>query len=118
MYSQTSSHTQSNGWKRQSPVGIIHLDASISHTDRQPQRSAGDVSTTIKNLLVATKQLQEALKLWSTHQATETEVSNTYVTIGTEFNNVVTAFSQHKIDLRSVHNILFDTGQCLTQMFE
>jgi len=101
MHSQTSSrvdHIQSNGWKRQSP------------------RSAGDVPTTVKNLLVAMKQLQEALRLWSVRQATETEVSNTYVVVGTEFNNTVIAFSQHKIDLSSeVHLVPRDLRSVLEQ---
>ena len=89
-----------NGWKRQSPVRFVYLYVSIDHTDRRLQRSAGDVPTAVKNLLVATKQLQEELKLWSIRKASETEVSDIYVIVGTEFNNVVLAFSHHKIDLR------------------
>ena len=72
--------------------------------------------TAVKNLLVATKQLQEVLRLWSVRQATETDVSNTYVTVGTEFNCAVEAFAQHKIDLRFVYLVLLRAGQYLTQM--
>ena len=68
----------------------------------EPQRSVGDVPTAVKNLLLATKQLQVALRQWSIQQASETEVSDTYVTVGTEFNETVKAFAQHKIDLRFV----------------
>jgi hypothetical protein len=71
------------------------------------------VPTAVKNLLVATKQLQEGLRLWSVQQATETDVSNIYVAVGTEFNEVVSAFAQHKIDLRSVRTTPSDQTQCL-----
>ncbi|KIM88309.1 hypothetical protein PILCRDRAFT_814208 [Piloderma croceum F 1598] len=100
MHSQPFSHmnhTQTNGWKR------------------QPPRSAGDVPTTVKNLLVATKQLQEVLGLWSVHQASETEVSNTYVTVGTEFNTAVEAFAHHKINLSEVHSVPKDLRNVLEQ---
>jgi len=100
MSSQASSpvnHTQTNGWKRQSP------------------RSTGDVPTAVKNLLVATKQLQEMLSLWSTQRATESDVSDTYVTVGTEFNNAVNAFAQHKIDLSEVHSVPKDLRAVLEQ---
>lgn len=30
---------------------------------------------------------------------TETEVSDVYVTVGTDFNNVIRAFAYHRIDL-------------------
>jgi len=100
MYSQAPqpvNSTQMNGWRRQSP------------------RSAGDVPTAVKNLLVATKRLQEALRLWSIQQATETDVSNIYVTVGTEFNEVVGAFAQHKIDLSEIHSVPRDLRGVLEQ---
>lgn len=66
------------------------------------QRSQGDVPTSVGNLLVATKQLEEALRQWSVRRASDNEVSDTYVTVGTEFNNMINAFAQHQIDLRWV----------------
>jgi len=86
-----------NGWSRKSP------------------RSAGDVPTAVKNLLVATKQLQEVLTLWSVQRATETDVSNNYVTVGTEFNETVNAFAYHKIRLNEIHSVPRDLRIVLEQ---
>jgi hypothetical protein len=97
MYSQASSPVQANGARRQSP------------------RSSDDVPTAVRNLLVATKQLQEALRLWSVQQATEMEVSDTYVTVGTDFNETVSAFAQHKIDLSEIHSVPRDLRGVLEQ---
>jgi len=100
MYSQASSpvnQTQTNGWRRQAP------------------RSAGDVPAAVRNLLVATRQLQEALRLWSIQQANETDVSNTYVTFGTEFNEATNAFAHHKIDLSEVRSVPGDLRGVLEQ---
>ncbi|PPQ85236.1 hypothetical protein CVT25_010009 [Psilocybe cyanescens] len=65
----------------------------------------GDVSTAVKDLLTSTKRLQDMLKLWSTQQATEGDVSDLYVQIGHEFNVTITAFAYHHIDLSDLHNI-------------
>jgi hypothetical protein len=65
------------------------------------QRTApGDVSSAVRNLLLSTKQLQDALTQWSNGLATETQVSDVYVQIGTQFNTTIHAFAYHKIDLR------------------
>ena len=56
----------------------------------------------VHSLLTSTKRLQELLKLWSAEQATESDVSDLYVQIGHEFNATITAFSQHRIDLRYI----------------
>lgn len=64
------------------------------------QRVPGDVPTAVHALLLSTKQLQESLRLWSINQATETQVSDVYVQIGTQFNTTIHAFAYHKIDLR------------------
>lgn len=62
----------------------------------------GDVPKTVHNLLASTKQLQEVLEDWSFGRATETQVSDVYVQIGTEFNATIAAFAYHQIDLRCV----------------
>ena len=62
----------------------------------------GDVPKTVHSLLASTKQLQEVLEDWSLGQATETQVSDVYVQIGTEFNATIAAFAYHQIDLRCV----------------
>ena len=56
----------------------------------------------LHNLLASTKKLQAILEEWSVGRADETEVSDVYVQIGTEFNTIITAFAYHQIDLRCV----------------
>lgn len=53
-------------------------------------------------LLVAIKQLLEALTQWSTGRISENEVSDVYVRLGNDFNAAVAAFSQFNIDMRFV----------------
>ncbi|KAG6827828.1 hypothetical protein H0H92_010315 [Tricholoma furcatifolium] len=69
------------------------------------QRNQGDVPGSVRNLLLSTKRLQDLLKQWSIGQATETEVSDVYVQIGTDFNTTVRAFAHHQIDLSDIHSI-------------
>ncbi|KAG7443356.1 uncharacterized protein BT62DRAFT_982073 [Guyanagaster necrorhizus] len=79
------------------------------------QRVPGDVPTAVHSLLLSTKQLQESLRLWSINQATETQVSDVYVQIGTQFNTTVHAFAHHKIDLSDIHSIPTDLRTVLEQ---
>lgn len=67
------------------------------------QKIQADVPGSVRNLLLSTKQLQELLRLWSVGQATEGQVSDGYVKIGTDFNATVHAFASHRIDLRYVY---------------
>lgn len=67
------------------------------------QKIQGDVPGTVRSLLLSAKQLQELLQLWSVKQATEGQVSDAYVKIGTDFNATVHAFAWHHIDLRYVY---------------
>ncbi|KAG6894439.1 hypothetical protein C0992_006066, partial [Termitomyces sp. T32_za158] len=61
-----------------------------------------NVSDSVRNLLLATKRLQELLKQWSIGQATETQISNAYVKIGENFNAAIKAFAYYRVDLRCV----------------
>ncbi|RDB15933.1 hypothetical protein Hypma_003595 [Hypsizygus marmoreus] len=69
------------------------------------QRSQGDVPGSVRNLLLSTKRLQEKLGLWSVGQATEGQVSDAYVQIGTDLNATIRAFAYHNIDLSDVHTV-------------
>lgn len=60
-------------------------------------------------LLVAIKQLLEALTQWSTGRMSETEVSDVYVRLGNDFNAAVAAFGQFNIDMRFVLKLAFIT---------
>jgi hypothetical protein len=66
----------------------------------QKIQADSDVPGSVRNLLLSIKQLQELLQLWSVGQATEGQVSDAYVKIGTDFNATVHAFASHHIDLR------------------
>jgi hypothetical protein len=106
-YAQTSasslsqaSQSSSSGW---------------SNFSRVTSRAPGDVPSAVRNLLLSMKQLQETLKHWSVGQATETQVSDVYVQIGTDFNATVHAFSYHKIDLSDIHSIPKDLRNVLEQ---
>ncbi|KAL0953326.1 hypothetical protein HGRIS_004571 [Hohenbuehelia grisea] len=68
------------------------------------QTSPSDVSASVHKLLLSTKHLQEALRLWSIEQMNETEVSDVYVQLGADFNAAVRAFAYHDIDLSDILN--------------
>jgi 3'-phosphoadenosine 5'-phosphosulfate sulfotransferase len=57
----------------------------------------------VTRLLVAIKQLLEALTLWSTLKMSETQVSDVYVRLGNGFNEAVAAFLASDIDMSYVH---------------
>jgi hypothetical protein len=65
-----------------------------------PSPTPSDVPTAVSTLLGLTKQLQEVLRLWSTRQANEGQVSDAFVLVGMQFNATVNAFSRHHIDMR------------------
>ena len=67
---------------------------------KPPLKPLDEVPSTVQNLLLSTKSLQDVLRLWSVQQATESDVSDLYVKIGNELNLTINAFAQHKIDLR------------------
>ncbi|KAJ6578762.1 hypothetical protein DFH09DRAFT_913745 [Mycena vulgaris] len=69
------------------------------------QRNPGDVPAAVRSLLLSTKQLQKSLSQWSVGQVSETEVSDVYVQIGTDFNNTIQAFAYHRIDLSDIHSV-------------
>lgn len=68
-------------------------------------RTPGDVSGAVRHLLLATKDLQDLLTRWSLGQATDVQVSDAYVRVGTDFNLAVTAFAHHNIELSDMHSI-------------
>ncbi|KIP03565.1 hypothetical protein PHLGIDRAFT_77366 [Phlebiopsis gigantea 11061_1 CR5-6] len=64
-----------------------------------------DVPTAVSTLLGLTKQLQDVLRLWSTHEASEQQVSDAFVLVGMQFNATVTAFTRHHIDMSDLLSI-------------
>lgn len=56
-------------------------------------------------LLIATKQLLETLTAWSRQQATEAEVSDVYVRLGSEFNLACRAFTAIGVETSDLGNV-------------
>ncbi|KAJ7658487.1 hypothetical protein B0H17DRAFT_1096855 [Mycena rosella] len=79
------------------------------------QHNLGDVPTAVRSLLLSTKQLQKSLSQWSVGQVSETQVSDVYVQIGTDFNNTIQAFAYHHIDLSDIHCVPGDLRTVLEQ---
>ena len=99
--STSSTNTNSSGYNGyQESVGAQSIQVCFRAYFVESQLATGDVPTLVHNLLSSTKQLQEILRQWSLNQATETQVSDAYVQVGTEFNATIGAFAYHQIDLR------------------
>ncbi|TIC18629.1 AIP3-domain-containing protein [Wallemia mellicola] len=63
------------------------------------------MESSVTRLLVATKQLLEALNLWAQGRMSETGVSDVYVKLGNDFNAAVAAFGSVRIDMADLINI-------------
>ena len=72
-------------------------NTGVSYT---PPSSPSDVPTAVSTLLGLTKQLQDVLRLWSVHQASEAQVSDAYILVGMQFNATVNAFARYHVDMR------------------
>ncbi|KAA8895185.1 hypothetical protein FN846DRAFT_818546, partial [Sphaerosporella brunnea] len=82
---------------------------SSGSTGRNPRhRNQVNLSTiekSVTHLLVATKQLLETLTAWSRQQATEAEVSDVYVRLGSEFNIACRAFTAIGVETADLGNV-------------
>ncbi|KAF7373663.1 Bud site selection protein 6 [Mycena sanguinolenta] len=79
--------------------------SSSSQGGYAAQGNPSDVSSAVRNLLLSTKQLQKTLTQWSLGQASETQVSDVYVQLGTDFNTAIQAFAYHRIDLSEIYPV-------------
>ncbi|EJD47884.1 AIP3-domain-containing protein [Auricularia subglabra TFB-10046 SS5] len=73
------------------------------------------VESAVTRLLVAIKQLLEALTLWSTLKMTENQVSDVYVRLGNDFNAAVAAFGAYGIDMSELLSVPDDLRGVLEQ---
>ncbi|KAF9462882.1 actin interacting protein 3-domain-containing protein [Collybia nuda] len=80
---------------------------------RQPTHPA--VETTVTRLLVAIKDLLEALTQWSQLRRDENEVSDVYVRLGNDFNAAVAAFAAFNIDMTELMGVPEDLRNVLEQ---
>ena len=69
------------------------------------------------SLLIAIRQLLEALTLWSNENATEQQVSDVYVRLGNDFNLAVAAFSKYNIDMRYEHSLSISSHKFICNSF-
>ncbi|TFY80582.1 hypothetical protein EWM64_g3430 [Hericium alpestre] len=98
-------HTSHVNGKMQSNVQVPINSSVVGFVTDTRAKQPADVPRAVATLLDVTKQLQEMLRLWSTHQVDEGQVSDVYVRIGTEFNATVTAFQHYNIDLSDLYSI-------------
>ncbi|KAI5121892.1 hypothetical protein M0805_001097 [Coniferiporia weirii] len=125
--------SSSQGTSSTQPHALTHPSRRDNHSvssttsrgsDRDRERSsrAGanpPVESAVTRLLVAIKQLLEALTLWSTLKMTESQVSDVYVRLGNDFNAAVAAFRSFNIDMSELLSVPDDLRgvleQCLSE---
>ncbi|RPA91255.1 AIP3-domain-containing protein [Choiromyces venosus 120613-1] len=73
-------------------------------TNLKPQHLS-TIEKSVTQLLIATKQLLETLTAWSRQQATEAEVSDVYVRLGSEFNLACRAFTAIGVETADLGNV-------------
>ncbi|KAF9451174.1 hypothetical protein P691DRAFT_797255 [Macrolepiota fuliginosa MF-IS2] len=78
-------------------------------------RAPGDVPNAVRQLLLSTKDLQTILGQWSLGSATETEISNIFVKVGTDFHTTIDAFAYYGIDLNHIGTFIEDLRTVLEQ---
>ncbi|KAJ7042988.1 hypothetical protein C8F04DRAFT_1075630 [Mycena alexandri] len=104
----------------QHPHPASRTSTSSTNTSNSSQggyvvRNSGDVPTAVRNLLLSTKDLTKTLTQWSVGQVSETQVSDVYVQIGTDFNAAIQAFANWRIDLSDIHSVPKDLRTVLEQ---
>ncbi|KAF8544064.1 actin interacting protein 3-domain-containing protein [Trichophaea hybrida] len=81
-------------------------NGSASRSPRhRTQVNLSTIEKSVTHLLVATKQLLETLTAWSRQQATEAEVSDVYVRLGSEFNIACRAFTAIGVETADLGNV-------------
>lgn len=71
----------------------------------KPSQHLSTIEKSVTQLLIATKQLLETLTAWSRQQATEAEVSDVYVRLGSEFNLACRAFTAIGVETADLGNV-------------
>ncbi|CAD6892018.1 unnamed protein product [Tilletia laevis] len=90
---------------------------STSDTQSAPGRwSTSQMESSVTRLLVATKQLLEALTRWSLrNRCTEGDVSDIYVRLGNDFNSAKLAFQSYGISMDDLASVPTDLRTCLEE---
>ncbi|KAF5362452.1 hypothetical protein D9756_002732 [Leucocoprinus leucothites] len=96
--------------------GTTGSRTSSTSTNSNPYHYAytpGDVPTAVKTLLASTKELQENLRLWSVGQASESEINDLFIKVGTNFQITTDAFAYYGIDLSHIGDFIEDLRDAL-----
>ncbi|KAI0085815.1 hypothetical protein BDY19DRAFT_895904 [Irpex rosettiformis] len=89
-------------------------DSSLRKSASPSPPPLSDVPTAVSTLLGLTKQLQDVLRLWSEHAATESQVSDAFILVAMQFNATVNALTRHGVDMQD----LLDTPAELRSVLE
>ncbi|KAK6351762.1 Bud site selection protein 6 [Orbilia javanica] len=79
--------------------------SSVSGRPPRPESNLGKIEESVTNLLRATKELLETLTRWSRGQATEQDVSDVYVKLGSHFNIACRAFTAIGVETADLGNV-------------
>ncbi|KAF7307853.1 Bud site selection protein 6 [Mycena kentingensis (nom. inval.)] len=107
-----------------SATPYLSVNTTTTHMQPYPQTQAqaqytrggpADVGACVRRLLLSTKELPASLTRWARGEVSETDVSDVYVRVGTDFNAAVQAFALHKIDLSDLHSVPTELRTVLEQ---
>ncbi|KAJ6591629.1 actin interacting protein 3-domain-containing protein [Mycena vulgaris] len=109
--------TGSTSSRRENNQSASSTHSASSRSERGGSRSAAHpaVESAVTRLLVAIKQLLEALTQWSLLKIDETNVSDVYVRLGNDFNAAVAAFAAFNIDMAELMTVPDDLRNVLEQ---
>ncbi|KAK6338286.1 Bud site selection protein 6 [Orbilia blumenaviensis] len=79
--------------------------SSVSGRPPRPESNLGKIEESVTNLLRATKELLETLTRWSRGQASEQDVSDVYVKLGSHFNIACRAFTAIGVETSDLGNV-------------
>ncbi|RVD81225.1 uncharacterized protein DFL_009099 [Arthrobotrys flagrans] len=79
--------------------------SSVSGRPPRPESNLGKIEESVTNLLRATKELLETLTRWSRGQASEQDVSDVYVKLGSHFNIACRAFTAIGVETADLGNV-------------
>ncbi|KAH8116300.1 AIP3-domain-containing protein [Phellopilus nigrolimitatus] len=117
--SSSAQHNHAVHPSRRDNLSMSSTQSRASERDRErssrPPNANPPVESAVTRLLVAIKQLLEALTLWSTLKMSESQVSDVYVRLGNDFNAAVAAFRSFNIDMNELLSVPEDLRSILEQ---
>ncbi|KAJ3575578.1 hypothetical protein NP233_g1006 [Leucocoprinus birnbaumii] len=87
--------------------------SSSTNSGQYFPRTPTDVPTAVKTLLSSTKELQESLRLWSIGQASESDINDLFIRVGTNYQITTDAFAYYGIDLNHIGDFIEDLRHAL-----